>query len=302
MASTRKTLASMSGNQAESMGVRTDNVQPRLSPVASAKDTGRRPLRNIGRVDIEQVVPDPGQPRLEFSEDAIERLAQSIHDKGQLSAIRVRWSEQLQKWVIIAGERRYRATKRAGLKTIDCYFHDGELAKSEVLEQQLIENCLREDLKPVEEAKAFCLLMELNGWTGKQVAKALRVPASKVSRGLALLKLPDDILAKVDSGEIATRAAYELSKLDGNPARRELAKKAGAGKLTLEQTASAVRQRRGKQKRRSRNTRQVFLTENGWKVSVSANKSGDYLDIEQALQEALDEVRHRLANNVQLFS
>jgi len=94
-------------------------------------------------------VPDPEQPRLEFSEDAIERLAQSIHGKGQLSAIRVRWSEPIQKWVIIAGERRWRATKRAGLPTIDCYFHDGELAKSEALEQQLIENCLREDLKPV---------------------------------------------------------------------------------------------------------------------------------------------------------
>ena len=135
-----------------------------------------------------------------------------------------------------------------------------------------------------------------------QVAEALRVPASKVSRGLALLKLPDDILAKVDTGEIATRAAYELSKLGGNSARRELAKKAGAGMLTHKQTASAVRQRKGKPKPKSRNTRQVFVTENGWKVTVAANKRGDYRDIEQALQEALDEVRHRLANNVQLFS
>ena len=113
------------------------------------------------------VIPDPEQPRVEFSEEAIERLAQSITRKGQLSAIRVRWSDEFSKWVIIAGERRWRATKRAGLPTIDCYFHENGISKSEVLEQQLIENCLREDLQPIEEAKAFSMLMDLNGWTGQ---------------------------------------------------------------------------------------------------------------------------------------
>jgi ParB family transcriptional regulator, chromosome partitioning protein len=179
MASTRSTLESIEGNLEESMGVRAIDLRPRLSPVPHGKDAGRRPLRNFGRVDVNQVIPDPDQPRVEFSEEAIARLAQSIREKGQLSPIRVRWSEEFSKWVIIAGERRWRATKQAGLPTIDCYFHDGDLSRSEVLEQQLIENLLREDLKPVEEARAFVTLMELNDWNGKQVADALRLPLPK---------------------------------------------------------------------------------------------------------------------------
>src|SRR5690606_17908605 len=145
------------------------------------------------------------QPRLEFADEAIERLAASIRDKGQLSAIRVRWSDDHQKWIIIAGERRWRATQRAGLPTIDCYFHEEEISRSEVLEQQLIENLLREDLKPVEQAKAFAGLMDLNEWAAKRVAEALRVQPSTVSRALALLKLPEEIQQRVDAGDLSAR-------------------------------------------------------------------------------------------------
>ena len=90
-----------------------------------------------------------------FQKRALIGWPKSIQEKGQLSPIRVRWSDEHQNWMIIAGERRWRATRRAGLPTIECYFHEGELAPSEILEQQLIENCLREDLRPIEEAKAF---------------------------------------------------------------------------------------------------------------------------------------------------
>ena len=246
MAGTRSALEKIGAHLEDSMGVRERDLRPKLSPVPHTRDAGRRPLRNVGKVDINMVIPDPEQPRVEFSEEAIERLAQSITDKGQLSAIRVRWSEEFNKWVIIAGERRWRATKRAGLPTIDCYFHENEISKSEVLEQQFIENCLREDLQPIEEAKAFSMLMELNGWTGKQVAEALRVPASKVTRAMALLKLPDDIQDHVEAGKISPRSAYELSKLSDDEARRELAEKAASGRLTHDQAAKAVRQRKGK--------------------------------------------------------
>jgi ParB family chromosome partitioning protein len=95
-------------------------------------------------------------------------LAQSIRDKGQLSPIRVRWSAEADKWIIVVGQRRWRATQRAGLTTIDCYFHEQDLSESQILEEQLIENCLREDLQPLEEAKACEKLMELNGWNAKE--------------------------------------------------------------------------------------------------------------------------------------
>ncbi len=283
------------------MGARSLELRPRLSPVPSPKDAGRRPLRDVGTVEVDMVVPDPNQPRAEFSEEALERLARSIREKGQLAAIRVRWSEELGKWVIIAGERRWRATQRAGLATIDCYFHDGELSKSEVLEQQLIENCLREDLKPIEEARAFASLLELNGWTSKELAQQIRVPPARVSRALALLKLPDDVQCQVDSGQIPARSAYELSKLKSDDSRRVLAQRAAAGTLTHPQAVQAVRQRRGKAPQKPRSVKQTFTTEEGWKVVVSAPKKGNYFDIEEALLAALEEVRHRIANNVQLF-
>src|SRR5262245_39786717 len=176
MATVRSTIENIGGRIDESMGLRDEDRIVRLSPIPLSKDIGRRPLRNFGRVDIDQVVPDPVQPRVAISPDTIAQLAQSIRDKGQLSPIRVRWCDKLTKWVIVSGERRWRASKHAGLNAVDCFFHDDELTRSEVLEQQLIENLLREDLKPLEEARAFQSLMTLNGWTGKQVSEALRVP------------------------------------------------------------------------------------------------------------------------------
>ena len=115
MASTRQTLDALSNNLKESMGVRQTDFRPVLAPAPGKKDVGRRPLRNIGKVAACQVVPDPEQPRVEFDDDALNRLALSIREKGQLSPIRVRWSDELEQWVIISGERRWRATQRAGL-------------------------------------------------------------------------------------------------------------------------------------------------------------------------------------------
>lgn len=301
MASTRSMLEQISGNLNESLGVREFDLRPQLSPVSSGKDVGRRPVRNFGKVDIHQVIPDPDQPRVEFTSEAIERLAESIRDKGQLSPIRVRWSEDLSKWIIIAGERRWRATKHAGLPTIECYFHEGELSRSDVLEQQLIENLLREDLKPIEEAKAFSALIEMNGWTGKQVAEALRIPESKVSRTLALLRLPEDIQDQVEAGTLAARSAYEISRIPDDETRRTLSRQASEGRLPHAQATNLVRQHRGKPRGIVRAVKQTFVSEGGWKVTVSANSAGTYEEIEQALHDALEEVRHRIENGVKLF-
>lgn len=301
MVSTRQSLDAFATNMQESMGVRQAELRPVLAPAPGKKDAGRRPLRNVGKLAISQIVPDPAQPRTEFSEEALERLASSIRDKGQLSPIRVRWSDELEKWIIISGERRWRAARRAGLVEVECYFHEAELNSSEVLEQQLIENCLREDLQPIEEAQAFAALMKLNGWTGKEVAEALRVHPSRVSRALALLKLPEAIQEQVNIGEISARSAYEISKLPNADMQAVLAEKAAAGELSHNQAANAVRQRQGKQKPTPRTTKQTFFAENGWKVIVTAPKKGTYFEIEEALSAALAEVRHRINSGCQLF-
>jgi ParB family chromosome partitioning protein len=301
MATVTEILARAGANLDESMGVRSADLRPNLAPVPDARDLGRRPLRNVGRVDIGQVVPDADQPRAEFPEESLDRLAASIRDRGQLAPIRVRWSVPLGKWVIIAGERRWRAALLAGLEAIDCVFVEGELSRGELLAQQLIENLLREDLRPVEEARAFRELLDLNGWTGKQLAEALRIPASKVTRSLALLDLPDDLQERVEAGELAARSAYEVAKLEGDEARRAFAETVRQQSLSAEEARQAVRQRRAKGQRLNRGTKLTFFGEDGWRVTVSATRKGTYHEVEQALALAIEEVRHRIDSGCQPF-
>lgn len=300
MNGTANTLARISNHMEESMGVRTVDSGPDLAPAPQSRDTGRRPLRGFGKVLIDQVVADPDQPRIEFSEGELDCLAKSIREKGQLMPIRVRWSQANAKWVIIFGERRWRAARRAGLSEIDCHFHDADLTAGEILEQQLVENCLREDLQPIEEARAFSRLMELNHWNGKELAEALRILPSRISRALALLRLPPDVQRMVDTGQVASRSAYELSKLDDAEAIQKLAAKIAAGRLPLDQTVQIVRNRKGSQNLHPRGVHLTFPTESGWKVIVSAPKLGTYFEVEQALEIALEEVRHRIKHDRRL--
>ncbi|TWU54714.1 Chromosome-partitioning protein Spo0J [Rubripirellula tenax] len=301
MAKLRDTLQRIQGNLDESMGVRNQEMRPTLSPVAKTKDVGRRALRSFGTLDIEKLIPDPEQPRAVFSNEELEQLANSIREKGQLQPIRVRWSEELATWIIISGERRYRASKQAGLQSVNCQFVDGTLSKSEVLQQQLIENLLREDLKPVEEAKAFDQLRGMTGWNSKQLAEAIRVTRSKVTRSLALLRLPDQIRQQVEDGKLSAKAAYELSKLSSDDqilaAFNSLDR---SGDYSAAKAQNQVKQRRGKSTPSKTRTKLTFASEHGIKVVVSASKQCNYEQVEEALSIALAEVRHRLDNNTQL--
>ena len=300
MATTQNQLASIEHLLNESLGMRTTDLRPKLSPVLDARDIGRRPLKGFGRVDIQQVMPDPQQPRTEFDEDAISSLAANIKAKGQLHPIHVRWSEDSRKWIIISGERRWRAATHAGLATVDCIFHESPLTSGQVLELQLIENLLREDLRPIEQAKAFQSLMELNHWNGKQLAEALQIPASKVSRSLALLSLPNDVQQQVDTGQMAARTGYELSRLTNDEDRRELVTQSATGNLTNSQAAAAVRQKATKRAAKSQTIRQTFYAENGCHLTITAPKSSTYHHLEEALKQALEEVQLRIENGVRL--
>lgn len=302
MLNARRTLEQMQANLEESMGVRdqpSDSLP--LSPLPRAKDLGRRPHTGFGTVQIDRVIPDPHQPRDIISEEALDRLAQSIREKGQLCPIRVRWSEEKVAWIIVAGERRWQATRRAGLPTIDCYFHEDDLTHSEILEQQLIENLLREDLQPMEEARAFCRLMEMNGLNGKQLAEALHIAPAKVSRSLALLKLPDDVQEHVASGRLSSRSAYELSKITDKTACRKMAVQAIGQQWTHQKAAKAVRSRSGKRRHGSPQLRQTFTTEAGWKIAASHRGKTTYHDLKDALDEVMEEIDARIAARVQIF-
>ena len=241
------------------MGVRT-GPPTSLAKKANAKDAERRPGRNYGSVPIEQVIPDPSQPRTEFNEDALQELSASFASKGQLQPIRVRWLENEGKWTIIAGERRWRAAQMAGLATIDCYFHDGGLTPSEILEEQIIENLQRRSLQPLEEARSFQALIKMNMWKKKEVASALGIHPAKVSRALKLLKLPANIQAKVESGELPARTAYEISKLNDETQQRAILSALSTEGLTNQQARNRVRVKQGKRAPQRVGTKLTFTS------------------------------------------
>lgn len=301
MTTIKRRLAAAEDRLAESMGQRPEATVTRLAPSPRLTDVGRRPARDFGRVEIERVMPDPEQPRTAFDDEAIRRLAESLQHNGQLAPIRVRWSEPHGKWLIVAGERRWRAATLAGLTTIECHFEEQPLDADKVLRLQLVENLLREDLKPIEEARAFRRLMDQQGYTGKQVAAELSIPESKISRSLALLRLPDEVQAQVEEGRIAPRAAYEIARASSPAEQHRLAKLAASGAAGVKEISRATRSRAKRRPSTKRGVRLTFKLDDGWNVSVSRRQPASYHEVEQALSDALEEVRTRIRGGVQLF-
>ncbi|HMB07103.1 MAG TPA: ParB/RepB/Spo0J family partition protein [Isosphaeraceae bacterium] len=221
------------------LGMSLDHAQrvpARLQGVAKSK--------NAIEVPVDKIQPDPDQPREEFEAEALERLAESLKAKGQLQPICVRWDEGRGVYVIIMGERRWRAAVMARLPVMTCVVHEGVLDPGEQLALQLVENALREDLRPVEQAKAYRKLMDMHNWSGNRLAKELAIDQAAVSRALALLDLPAAVQAKVDSGELATRTAYEIGKLDDAAEQLALAERAAAREISRDQVQATVKARK----------------------------------------------------------
>jgi ParB family chromosome partitioning protein len=152
------------------------------------------------------ISPDPEQPRQEFDAAGLQRLANSLSKYGQLQPVLVR--KEQGKYVLVAGERRWRAAKLAGMTTIQTLL----CRRGDARSIQLVENLLREDLKPIEQAKAFRAIMDKEGWGVRDLARNLALEHSGISKALKLLKLPDKIQDDVDSGRIPHTTAYEIAK------------------------------------------------------------------------------------------
>lgn len=169
-------------------------------------------IRAAVKLPLDRVEPDPDQPRKEFDPDSLARLAESLKEHGQLAPILVRHDRGRGKWVVVAGERRLRAARLAGMETIAAVEWAGPGDPLDDLATQLVENLLREDLKPVEQAEAFQRMLLARGWTQAELAKRLHVSTAVVSRAMALLTLPADIRQAVDAGEIPRKVAAEIAK------------------------------------------------------------------------------------------
>jgi ParB family chromosome partitioning protein len=260
-------------------------------------------------MEIDRIVADPDQPRKEFSDDALDRLAASLLKHGQLMPIRVRWNASIGKWVVISGERRYRAAMKAGLKTVACVFADNGLSPSEILQEQIIENLLREDLKPIEQARAYRQLMDLHGWTAKELSGELHVSQGAISKSLSLLTLPAELQEQVEEGAIPATAAYEVAKVEDKAVQREIARRIVDEDLTRDAAAEVVREASGKAPKNGaskakgrgvasgRGLVRTFKAGGAKVVVTFPRKTVKDEEILNALEEAVEQVRGGMAGS-----
>jgi ParB/RepB/Spo0J family partition protein len=170
-------------------------------------------------IPIERVVPDPDQPRREFDDVEMKHLIGSLRDLGQTDPVKVRWDAKRDRYVLIDGERRWRAATPAGLLTLTAIVDNRNMEADRVLEMQIVENALRQDLTTLEAGAAYRTLMQAWGCTQQQLAERLHISQSKVSRALAALDLPADLQTAVESGDVAPVAA--VKKASSRSGRRK---------------------------------------------------------------------------------
>lgn len=163
----------------------------------SRSDDGRH---GVHMVPLEQIEPARNQPRTDFDADRITTLAASIEVDGLLQPIVVR-QEAAERYTIIAGERRYRASRQAGLESVPVVIRD--VTDAEAYELALIENVQREDLGPLEEAEAFRYLADAHQMTQEQIARRVGRDRATISNALRLLKLPPSVRALVEAGALS---------------------------------------------------------------------------------------------------
>ena len=140
--------------------------------------------RNAAEIPLDKIDRDPGQPREEFEPEAPGPARRIDPGAGPAPAHPGALDEGRSLYVIVCGERRWRAAGMAGSTTMSCVIMDGPISSAELLSLQLVENLVREDLKPIEQAKAFRAVMDLNGWSTHDVARELAVDQSSVVRAL----------------------------------------------------------------------------------------------------------------------
>ena len=191
-------------------------------------------------IRISDIEPRRDQPRKTFDRESLETLADSIATYGVLQPIIVRENENAEgTYEIIAGERRWRASKMAGLTEIPAVVFDGDELKA--AQVALIENIQREDLNPVEEAFGYGALIERFGLTQEQVAKQVGKSRSAVANMLRLLDLPDEVFEMLKDGDITAGHARALLGLEDDDAIVELANKIIAKAMSVREVEYAVK-------------------------------------------------------------
>ena len=250
---------------------------------------------------ISEIEPNRSQPRKEFDEKALSELAESISKHGLLQPLLVR-PLPLGGYQIVAGERRYRACRMAGITEVPVIIR--ELGDTETMEIALIENLQREDLTPIEEALGYQVLIDEHGFSQEEVAQSVGKSRPAIANSLRLLKLPQSILDLVSDGKISAGHARALLTLEDEKLMQELAEEIIKKDLSVRQVEKICKQKPKPEKEEVPEKKSSFysmvelaLNESlGRKIKVSKNKGkqGGILQIEFYSDEELTELSNKL--------
>jgi len=197
---------------------------------------------SAGSISLDKIDPNPRQPRIRFDEDTLEALAASIREVGVLQPIVVGPEDGAGRHILVAGERRLRASRLAGLDKIPAVVRESDDAAR--LAEALIENVQREDLGPLEEAEAYNSLMEDFDMRHEDVAQRVGKSRSAVTNAVRLLNLPGQIQGLLADGRISAGAGRALLGLEDNSYAISIAEQAAAEQWSVRQVEDAVRDRR----------------------------------------------------------
>jgi ParB family transcriptional regulator, chromosome partitioning protein len=247
----------------------------------------------ITHIPVDSIRPNQYQPRREFSESAIEELANSIKEKGVLTPILVR--RAVRGYELIAGERRLRAVTKLGLNTIPALVK--EVTEEEALELALIENIQREDLNPIEEAQAYQILIERFGLKHDELAQRVGKDRSTITNLLRLLELPDTVQDDVSRGTLTMGHARTLLGLATPQQMAEVANLIKEKQYSVRQTEALVnRLKAGLGRRKTKPSADIHVQELeekirkvlGTKVNVITRGNGGKIIIEFNTLDELD--------------
>ena len=193
-------------------------------------------VSGLQEINISEIKPNQDQPRKHFPDAGIEELAQSIKEQGVLQPVIVKKADKA--YELICGERRLRASLKAGLKAVPAIAKD--IASDKLLEWALVENIQREDLNAIEEAQAYLRLIEERGLSQEEVADRVGKSRATVANTIRLLRLPVEVLDELASGRLQAGHARALLALPSPEHQRQLCKRIAEDKLSVRQVEEMV--------------------------------------------------------------
>ena len=200
-------------------------------------------IYKITDINLSEIHPNPNQPRRHFDDDKINELSESIKNHGLFTPIMV--NKDKEGYMIVAGERRYRASIKAGKKTIKCIIC--KLSDKAVEEIALIENVQRENLNAIEEANAYQIMLQKYNYTHEQLSARVGKSREYISNVMRLLKLPDEIKQNVLEGKLTNGHARSLLSLENTDEMIEMMNDIITNKLSVRTTEKLVKEKKNKQ-------------------------------------------------------